>query len=117
MTDEDLDLVIHLGDYIYEGGPAPNRVRKHNSPEIKTLADYRNRYALYKSDQHLMHAHASFPWLTVWDDHEVDNNYAALIPEDNAPREEFAKRRAAAYQVYYEHMPLRPSALKKKRWN
>jgi alkaline phosphatase D len=113
MTDEDLDLVIHLGDYIYEGGPAPDRVRKHNSPEIKTVADYRNRYALYKSDQHLMHAHASFPWAIVWDDHEVDNNYAGLIPEDNAPREEFAKRRAAAYQVYYEHMPLRPSARKR----
>jgi alkaline phosphatase D len=112
LAAEDLDLVLHLGDYIYEGGPANNRVRKHNGPEIKTLTDYRNRYALYKSDQLLKQAHANFPWAVVWDDHEVDNNYAGLIAEDNAPREEFARRRAVAYQAYYEHMPLRRSALR-----
>ncbi len=112
MNDEDLDLVIHLGDYIYESGPTANRVRKHNSPEIKSLEDYRNRYALYKSDQMLQQAHARFPWALVWDDHEVDNNYAGLIAEDNAPIEEFSARRARAYQVYYEHMPLRRSVLR-----
>jgi len=112
MSDEDLDLVIHLGDYIYEGRPVDGRVRKHNSPEIKSLDDYRNRYALYKSDPLLRRAHESFPWALVWDDHEVDNNYAGLIAEDNAPVEEFAARRARAYQVYYEHMPLRKSVLR-----
>ncbi|MDX2033283.1 MAG: alkaline phosphatase D family protein [Blastocatellia bacterium] len=112
LADEDLDLVLHLGDYIYEGAPTQDRVRKHNSPEIKTLEAYRNRYALYKSDPLLKQAHANFPWAVVWDDHEVDNNYAGLVAEDNAPREEFARRRAEAYQVYYEHMPLRRSVLR-----
>lgn len=111
MAQEDLDLVIHLGDYIYEGPPNNDRVRRHNSPEIKTLDDYRNRYALYKGDQLLKDAHARFPWAVVWDDHEVDNNYAGLIPEDAAPIEEFRKRRSAAYKAYYEHMPLRRSTL------
>ena len=111
MAEQDLDLIIHLGDYIYEGGPSNDRVRRHNGPEIKTLDDYRNRYALYKGDEHLRAAHARFPWAVVWDDHEVDNNYASVIPEDKAPIDEFRKRRAAAYKAYYEHMPLRRSAL------
>ena len=112
LAAEELDLVIHLGDYIYEYGAADGRVRRHNSAEIKTLIDYRNRYALYKSDPLLKAAHANFPWAVVWDDHEVDNNYAGLIAEDNAPQAEFAKRRVAAYQAYYEHMPLRRSVLR-----
>lgn len=115
MAEEDLDLVIHLGDYIYEYGPIEGRVRRHNSAEIKTLEMYRNRYALYKLDPLLKQAHANFPWAVVWDDHEVDNNYAGLIAEDNAPKDEFAKRQAEAYQVYYEHMPLRRSVLKRDK--
>ncbi len=113
LAADDLELVFHLGDYIYEGSPVADRVRKHNSPEIKTIEDYRNRYALYKSDPLLQQAHANFPWAVVWDDHEVDNNYAGLTPEDKQTPEEFARRRAAAYQVYYEHMPLRRSVLKR----
>ncbi|MEO6724304.1 MAG: alkaline phosphatase D family protein [Blastocatellia bacterium] len=115
LAADDLDLVVHLGDYIYEGAPFKDRVRLHNSPEIKTLEAYRNRYALYKSDLLLQRAHASFPWAVIWDDHEVDNNYAGLIAEDNAPKEEFARRREAAYQAYYEHMPLRRSVLKRDK--
>ncbi|MGE0882871.1 MAG: alkaline phosphatase [Blastocatellales bacterium] len=115
MAEEDLDLIIHLGDYIYEYGPIEGRVRRHNSAEIKTLEMYRNRYALYKLDPLLKQAHANFPWAVVWDDHEVDNNYAGLIAEDNAPKDEFAKRQAQAYQVYYEHMPLRRSVLKRDK--
>jgi alkaline phosphatase D len=111
MADERLDFVIHLGDYIYEGGPVPGRARKHNSPEIISLDDYRNRYALYKSDPDLKLAHAAFPWIVTWDDHEVDNNYAGDIPEDKQTREVFLQRRARAYQAYYEHMPLRRSSL------
>jgi alkaline phosphatase D len=112
---DDLDLVVHLGDYIYEYSPIENRVRRHNSPEIKTLEMYRNRYALYKSDPLLKQAHVNFPWAVVWDDHEVDNNYASLVAEDNAPKDEFAKRQAQAYQAYYEHMPLRRSVLKRDK--
>jgi alkaline phosphatase D len=111
MADEDIDFVIHLGDYIYEGAAIKGRVRMHNGPEIASLADYRNRYALYKSDPDLKHAHASFPWMVTWDDHEVDNNYAGDTSEDNAPKEPFLARRAAAYQAYYEHMPLRRASM------
>jgi alkaline phosphatase D len=111
MAEEPLDLVVHLGDYIYEGGVNANAVRHHNSPEIMTLVDYRNRYALYKGDPDLQRAHASFPWIVTWDDHEVENNYANDIPENNVPPEVFLERRAQAYQAYYEHMPLRPTSL------
>jgi alkaline phosphatase D len=111
MANEQLDLVVHLGDYIYEGAPISSRARRHNSPEIISLDDYRNRYALYKSDPDLKLAHVAFPWIVTWDDHEVDNNYAADIPEDKQTREAFLQRRASAYQAYYEHMPLRRSSL------
>lgn len=111
MAEEDIDLVVHLGDYIYEYGPETGGPRQHNSPEIVTLADYRNRYALYKTDPNLQAAHAAFPWIVTWDDHEVDNNYANLIPEDDQSQEDFSTRRTNAYQAYYEHMPLRQSSL------
>ena len=111
MAEEDLDLVIHLGDYIYEGGINAEGVRQHNGPESITLEDYRNRYALYKSDPNLKAAHANFPWTFTWDDHEVDNDYARFIPEDDQSLEAFTQRRATAYQVYYEHMPLRASSM------
>ena len=78
MAREELDLVAHLGDYIYEYGAIPGRVRSHNSFEIRTLDDYRRRYALYKSDPALQAAHARCPWVVTWDDHEVDNNYAGF---------------------------------------
>jgi alkaline phosphatase D len=112
MLAEDLDLVVFLGDYIYEGAPQP-RVRAHNSPEIKTLADYRNRYGLYKSDAELQKAHAAWPWIVTWDDHEVDNNYAGEIDENNSPPKDFLLRRAHAYQAFYEHMPLRPGTFRR----
>ncbi|MES1022509.1 alkaline phosphatase [Gloeocapsa sp. BRSZ] len=113
MAREELDFVVHLGDYIYEYGPDFSKPRQHNSPEIISLVDYRNRHALYKTGFHLQAVHAKFPWIVTWDDHEVDNNYANLIPEDDQTREEFIKRRANAYQAYYEHMPLRLSSLPK----
>ncbi|MCX7597012.1 MAG: alkaline phosphatase D family protein, partial [Fischerella sp.] len=113
MIDEELDLVVHLGDYIYEYGPQSGGPRQHNSPEIFTLTDYRNRHALYKTDPNLQAAHANFPWIVTWDDHEVENNYANLIPEENQSQEAFVVRRANAYQAYYEHMPLRQSSLPK----
>ena len=113
MVQEDLDLVIQLGDYIYEGGISPltegRTVRQHNSDEVFSLDGYRNRYALYKTDPDLQAAHAAFPWLVSWDDHEVSNNWAPGSPEDpeKQTRAEFLVRRLAATQAYYEHMPLR----------
>jgi len=112
MSREDLDLVFHLGDYIYEGGINATTQRHHNSKEIQSLEDYRNRHALYKSDRDLQAAHAMAPWMVTWDDHELDNNYAGAISEEaGVSPEKLLARRARAYQAYYEHMPLRRSAL------
>jgi alkaline phosphatase D len=109
MAREDLDLVVHLGDYIYEKGDGNGSVRPHGQKEIFTIDDYRERYAIYKSDPHLQAAHAAAPWIVTWDDHEVSNDYASDIAEnpDKQPPAEFLKRRAAGYQAYFEHMPLR----------
>ena len=106
MAEEDLDLVVHLGDYIYEGGPGSGP-RRHNSPEVTTLEAYRNRHALYKTDPDLQAAHAAFPWAVTWDDHEVENNYADDVPQDGGPPAAFLERRAAAYQAHWEHLPMR----------
>jgi alkaline phosphatase D len=108
MAQEDLDLVVHLGDYIYEYPGSAKQVRKHVGLECKSLADYRNRYAQYRTDAHLQAVHARFPWLVTWDDHEFDNNYADFVSEEpDIERVKFLARRAEAYQAYYEHMPLR----------
>jgi alkaline phosphatase D len=108
MAKRDLDLVIHLGDYIYEGGVSASRTRQHNGPETMTVEDYRNRHALYRTDEHLQASHAAFPWLVTWDDHEFDNNYAGDISEElKVDKNLFLQRRAHAYKVYFEHMPLR----------
>ncbi len=113
MAREDLDLVVHLGDYIYEYGPAPGGARRHEGPEVESLESYRNRHALYKTDRNLQAAHAAFPWVLTWDDHEVENNYADAVPEETTSPATipFLQRRANAYQAYYEHLPLRRSAL------
>jgi alkaline phosphatase D len=114
MAAEDHDLVVHLGDYIYEGAAstAANRPRRHTGPEVETLDGYRVRYALYRSDLDLQAAHAAFPWIVTWDDHEVDNNYANDVSEHaGVPPAAFLARRAAAYRAYYEHMPLRRTSL------
>ncbi len=109
MAREQLDYVLHLGDYIYEYAGRPLRVRRHAGGETVTLADYRNRYAQYRTDPDLQAAHAAFPWLTVPDDHEVENDYADGESEKRTPRADFLRRRAAAYRAYYEHMPMRPA--------
>ncbi len=110
MAEEALDLVVFSGDYIYEYGSNPGGVRTHDSGECHTLDEYRQRYALYKSDPDLQRAHAAFPWLVTPDDHEVTNDYA----DDRAPSgrgAEFLLRRAAAFRAYWEHQPLRWSQL------
>ena len=104
------DLVLFLGDFIYEyagNPPGDGRVRSHRGDEIRTLDAYRDRYAQYLSDPDLQAARAACCWLAVWDDHETDNNYAGRIPEDPAEAEDFAARRLAAYQAWWEHMPVR----------
>jgi alkaline phosphatase D len=112
MLAENLDLVLFLGDYIYEYGPSWKGVRVHDSPPVISLDDYRKRYVLYKQDKNLQAMHAACPWLMTWDDHEVQNDYAGLNPGTFGPYvSDFPKRRAAAYQAYYEHMPIPSSAL------
>jgi alkaline phosphatase D len=107
MAEENLDLVVFLGDYIYEHSWGKNDVRKHEGGEVYTLEQYRNRYACYKGDADLQLCHSRVPWIVTWDDHEVDNDYANGFAEDLEL--DFLARRAAAYQAYYEHMPLPPS--------
>ncbi|NIJ10548.1 alkaline phosphatase D [Saccharomonospora amisosensis] len=112
MAEEDLDLVAFLGDYIYEGDAQGDLGRGHvPNAEIWSLADYRVRHAQYRSDADLQAAHAAFPWAMVFDDHEVENNWASDISQpDNEPDadpEVFRRRRARAFQAYYEHMPMR----------
>lgn len=119
LAEDHPDLVLHLGDYQYEykkgvyvasGG----NVRDHDGPETVTLANYRQRHAQYKADTDLQAAHAAAPWLVVFDDHEVENNWAGYIPEDGSDTptyEAFRARRAAAFQAYYENMPLRRSSI------
>jgi alkaline phosphatase D len=112
MAEEGPDLMLHLGDYIYEDGASSGSVRLHSpAGEIFNLADYRVRHAQYRSDPDLQAAHATAPWLVVWDDHEVENNYAGLAKQDPNDGVDFRARRAAAYQAYYEHMPLRTSSI------
>lgn len=120
LAEQEPDFVYCYGDYIYEyrgerfrnypEGPVP-AVRLHSGGEIYTIADYRRRYAQYKMDTDLQAAHAAAPWFTVWDDHEIDNNWASDIDQDGTPPEIFHLRQQMAMQAYYEHMPLRASSL------
>lgn len=112
MLQNDLDLVLHLGDYTYEYGIGAATGRGTPPPagfELETvdLRTYRLRHTLYKLDPDLQAVHAKFPFAVIWDDHEVQNDYSGLAPEGGSPSPEFTARRAAAYQAYYEHMPIR----------
>lgn len=110
LAEERPDLVLHLGDYQYEGA-GTGVGRAHIGPETKTLAGYRQRHGQYKTDPDLQEAHAAAPWLVVWDDHEVDNNYADEVAARAVEQSGFVERRAAAYRAYYENMPLRRSSV------
>ncbi|MCT9930747.1 alkaline phosphatase D family protein [Planotetraspora sp. A-T 1434] len=99
LIDEGVDLVVHLGDYIYE-----NR-------DIRELSDYRALYALYKSSPDLQAAHAACPFVVTFDDHEVENNYAGYHSLNAADTMALRRRRAAAYRAWYEHMPVPATAL------
>lgn len=110
MAGEDLDLVLHLGDYVYEYGiPADGGYRGTRTPGVlrqapQDLERWRMQYALYKSDPDLQLAHARFPWLVTWDDHEVKNDYAKTEHEHAG---DISALRASAYQAWYEHQPVR----------
>jgi alkaline phosphatase D len=108
MAEDHPDLMLHLGDYQYEYAAKAADVRTVAGPETRTLAGYRQRHAQYKTDPDLQLAHATSPWLVVWDDHETENNWADEVPEQPDPA--FLDRRAAAFQAYYENMPLRRGA-------
>jgi len=117
MADDRPDLILELGDYIYESGYGEHRVRLFDKREAVTLTDFRHRYAQYKLDPDLQAAHEACPWLVTWDDHEVSNDYAALVSSHEAcggpaVRDAFVSQRAAAYQAWYENMPVRESRLR-----
>jgi alkaline phosphatase D len=112
MVDEELDFVLHLGDYIYEvpsSSPAAVRQKVRDVPVDvpKTLADYRRMHAWYKTDPAIQAAHAAFPWIAIWDDHDVENDYAGDRAPGRPTTAAFLRQRAAAYQAYWENMPLR----------
>lgn len=114
---DDLDLAVHLGDYIYEygprgyGGDVAERLGRVHEPqrEILTVADYRTRYAQYRSDEDLQALHARLPMLAVWDDHEIANNTWHSGAQNHTEGDEgsFVDRKAAAVQVFHEWMPIR----------
>ncbi|WP_309058466.1 alkaline phosphatase D family protein [Streptomyces sp.] len=116
LAQEDVDVVFHLGDYLYEyavdsAGGARNYtdlvLPDVFNRETTTLADYRLRYALYKSDPDLRAVHAAHPFVVTWDDHETENNYAGAVDENGSDPEQFLVRRAAAYRAHWENQPLR----------
>lgn len=112
MLDEDLDFVLHLGDYIYEAPSSSPAAVKQKVRDVpfdvpKTLADYRRMHAWYKTDPAIQRVHAAFPWIAIWDDHDVENDYAGAHAPGRPPTAAFLRQRAAAYQAYWEHMPLR----------
>jgi len=117
MVEQELDLVLHLGDYTYEyaigstlrGTPVPAGFEA----ECLDLRTSRLRHTLHKLDPDLQAVHAKFPFVVIWDDHEVANDYSGLAPEYGSPSPEFTARRAAAYQAYYEHMPIRLSVARR----
>lgn len=113
----DLDAIVHLGDYFYEYGPdgyggdvAKELGREHQPPhEVVTLADYRTRFAQYRSDPDLQAAHASAPFITMWDDHETANNSWVAGAQNHQPDKEgpWDRRRDTALRAYFEWMPMR----------
>jgi len=117
--EEDLAFVYHYGDYIYEyrgdplrprGGDVFEPVRTHLGQLLFSTDDYRRRYAQYKLDPDLQRAHAAHAFFMSFDDHEADNNWVSDI-DDGVPPELFRLRRQAAFQAWYEHMPLRRRSL------
>ena len=113
--EDDLDLVICLGDYIYEKSYDPSKTRTdktgaNGDAEVQTLAEYRDKYRLYHTDPDLLAMRAQHPMYALWDDHEVEDNYASGLPGDATENRRigFAERRAAGYRAFFEHQPQLP---------
>lgn len=104
------DLVLFLGDYLYEYASPPSAHRPVDGPQLRTLDDYRARYAQYKGDPALQAAHAAAPWVVIWDDHEVENDYAGDWGT-TLQGAALLRLRAAAYQAWWEHQPV-PRAMR-----
>lgn len=110
---ENIDAVLHLGDYIYEYAPGvygdTTLNRKHlPAKEIVTLSDYRTRYAQYRTDEDMQRVHQVHPFITIWDDHEIANNAHKTGGENHQAEEgDYEARKAAAKKAYYEWMPIR----------
>ena len=122
LAQEDVDLVICLGDYIYERvfyEPAvrEDKLGANRDGEVQTLAEYRQKYALYHSDPNLRAVRASFPLMAISDDHEVEDNYARDLPGEATldRRVEFLERRKNGYRAYFEQMPFRPIKPQRRR--
>ncbi|MCU1358658.1 MAG: Alkaline phosphatase [Acidimicrobiales bacterium] len=111
MVDEDIDVVVHLGDYIYEapGGLGAVVDGRASLPAggLRELADYRVRYGSYKLDPDLLAVHARHPFFCTWDDHEVVNNYMGDTAPGTITAAAMQERKAAAYQAWWEHLPVR----------
>ncbi len=116
----DIDAVLHLGDYLYEyamGGYATENaiqigraIPQDNDTELVSLSDYRKRYALYRSDEQLQHLHAKVPFICVWDDHEIANDAWRNGAENHQAEEgSFDERKMQALQAYFEWLPIRPA--------
>ncbi|MFO1225652.1 alkaline phosphatase D family protein [Roseateles sp.] len=111
LLEEDVDLIAFVGDYIYESGAYPSAALPQGLAPASDLAGYRLHYETHKREPTLQAAHAAVPWLLTWDDHEVMNDYAGGPLVGVGSRD--ARRRASAYQAYYEHMPLPLASLQR----
>ena len=110
LANDNPDIALFLGDYIYDTVVQGQAVRKHADGVLsKTLANYRNRYTQYQLDPDLQRFRAEVPALVTWDDHEVENDYGNKWSQTFLDPEKFLLQRAAAYQAFYENMPVRPS--------
>lgn len=119
---DDLNAIVHLGDYLYEyangtygDGVAIGRIPEPNA-ETLTLNDYRTRFAQYRRDRHLQEAHRLHPWIVVWDDHEIANDAFMDGAENHQPDEgDWQLRRAAALRAYFEWLPVRDASGTRER--
>lgn len=119
VEEKDLDLIVFVGDYIYEYGiregenlwRAGATVDAPHQVGVETLEQYRLRYSLFKTDPHLQAAHARSAMVVTWDDHEVENNYAGTQSQYGVTDEDFVRRIAVAYRAYYENLPVGLDAL------
>ena len=113
ILEDDVDAVVHLGDYIYEYGPGvygdKTFFRKNIPPhEIITLQDYRDRYSQYRLDEDLQNLHGHVPFINIWDDHEISNNaYTTGAQNHQADEGDYEVRKNTARQVFYEWIPIR----------